>query len=304
MPLDSPARQEGRHYRSPLRRRTRLALSWGAAALIMLATVTLAVIRSGPSSWSDSPAATAEEARGLAAAAIPEGLQDSIDRILRGAEGYRVGVALAAVAGGQTRTYGEESAFVAASTAKVITAAAYYHLVETGEATLEQKLGAYSAAFQLEAMINTSNNDSWLLLMGAVGYPSLIQYAASIGITYDPQQNRLTPEELAHFLKQLYSGDLLNREHTEQLLSYMRNTNVEELIPAVSGPDITVYHKYGRLDGNLHDAALLSFGETTYALVIYTESADSTDEADRVAVIHELTETIVDAVFPSSVPDR
>jgi hypothetical protein len=38
--------------------------------------------------------------------------------------------------------------------------------------------------------------------------------------------------------------------------------------------------------------------------VIYTEGADSTDEADRVAMIHELTETIVDAVFPSSVPDR
>jgi beta-lactamase class A len=156
MPLDSPARQEGRHYRSRLRRQTRLALSWGAAALIILATVTLAVIRSGPSPWSESPAASAAEARGLAAAAIPEGLRDSIDRILRGAEGYRVGVALAAVAGGQTRTYGEESSFAAASTAKVITATAYYHLVETGEATLEQKLGAYSAAFQLEAMINTA----------------------------------------------------------------------------------------------------------------------------------------------------
>jgi beta-lactamase class A len=140
--------------------------------------------------------------------------------------------------------------------------------------------------------------------MGAVGYPCLIQYAASIGINYDPQQNRLTPEELAHFLKQLHSGDLLNRDHTEQLLSYMRNTNVEELIPAASGPDITVHHKYGQLDGNLHDAALLSFGETTYALVIYTESADSTDEADRVGMIHELTETVVDAVFPPSVPDR
>jgi beta-lactamase class A len=229
MPLDSRARQEGRRYRSPLRRRTRLSLSWAGAALIILATVTLAVIRSGPPSWSDSPAASAAEARGLAAAAIPNGLMDSIDRILRGAEGYRVGVALAAVAGGQTRTYGEESSFAAASTAKVITAAAYYHLVETGEATLEQQLGTYSAAFQLQAMINTSNNDSWLLLMGAVGYPRLIEYAASIGITYDPQQNRLTPEELAQILKQLYSGDLLNRDHTEQLLSYMRNTNAEEL---------------------------------------------------------------------------
>lgn len=238
----------------------------------------------------------------MTTAAIPEGLQNSIDRILRGAKGYRVGVALAAVAGGEPRTYGDESEFVAASTAKLITAAAYYHLVETGKATLEQKLGYYNAAFQLKSMINRSNNDSWHLLMNAIGYPRLIQYAASIGITYDPQQNRLTPAEMALFLKQLYSGDLLNREDTEQLLSYMQNTNFEGLIPAAARLDVTVHHKYGWLNGNLHDVALLSFRETTYALAIYTEGAGSTDKAERVQMIHTLTETIVDAVFPPSQP--
>lgn len=165
-----------------------------------------------------------------------------------------------------------------------------------------KKLGYYNAAFQLKSMINRSNNDSWHLLMNAVGYPRLIQYAASIGITYDPQQNRLTPAEMALFLKQLYSGDMLNREDTEQLLSYMQNTNVERLIPAACRPDITVHHKYGQLNGNLHDVALLTFRETTYALAIYTESADSTDLAERIQMIHELTETIVDAVFPPSQP--
>jgi beta-lactamase class A len=318
MLLDSSVRQEGRHYRSSLRWRRHLALSWGAVALAILANVTFATVPSGPSSWSDSPVAkaatvakaamgalpaSAAEARGMATAAIPEGLQGSIDRILGGAEGYRVGVALAAV-GGETRTYGDDSAFVAASTAKLITAAAYYHLVETGEATLEQEWGDYNAAFQLEAMIKTSNNDSWLLLMDAVGYPDLIQYAASIGITYDPQENRLTPSEMALFLKQLYSGDLLSPEDTEQLLSYMQNTNVEDFIPAASGPDIMVHHKYGQLDGNLHDVALLSFRDTTYALVIYTESADGTDEAGRIEMIHTLTGTIVDALFPLSPPAR
>jgi beta-lactamase class A len=253
---------------------------------------------------SESPAATATlaaEPKGLATA-VPENLQNKIDRILKGANGYRIGVALAAVAGGETRTYGDASAFVAASTAKLITAAAYYHLVETGKATMEQKLGSYSAAFQLKSMINISNNDSWHLLMNAVGYPALTQYAASIGITYDPRQNRLTPAEMALFLKQLYAGDLLNPENTRQLLSYMQNTNVEAFIPAATRPDITVYHKYGQVYGNLHDVALLSFRDTTYALVIYTESADSRDQARRIRMIHSLTKTIVEALFPSPAP--
>jgi beta-lactamase class A len=240
----------------------------------------------------------------MVTAALPEGLKSSINRILSSAKGYRVGVALAEVPGGEIRTYGDESAFVAASTAKLITAAAYYHLVETGKATLTQKLGAYNAAFQLKSMINISNNDSWLLLMNAVGYPRLSQYAASIGITYDPQQNLLTPAEMALFLQQLHSGDLLSPEHTRQLLSYMQNTNGERFIPAASGPDITVHHKYGQLYGNLHDVALLSVGETTYALVIYTEGAGSRDEARRIKMIHALTKTVVDAVFPPRVPGR
>lgn len=254
---------------------------------------------------SESPAATATlaaEPKAQATAAIPGNLQNKIDRILKGAKGYRVGVALTAVAGGETRTYGDASAFVAASTAKLITAAAYYHLVETGKATMEQKLGSYSAAFQLMSMINTSNNDSWLLLMNAVGFPDLIQYAASIGITYDPRQNRLTPAEMAVFLKQLHAGELLNPENTRQLLSYMQNTNVEAFIPAATRPDITVHHKYGQVYGNLHDVALLSFHDTTYALVIYTESADSRDQARRIRMIHSLTKTIVEALFPSPAP--
>lgn len=302
MSLDSPLRHSGRPFRSPLHRRRRLTLVWGAAVLVILASVTFAVIRSESAPWFQSPVVPAAGPTEGAAAGIPEGLESSIDRILDDANGYRVGVALGAVADGEIRTYGDDSAFVTASTAKLITAAAYYHLVETGAATLEERLGDYDAGFQLEAMINTSSNDSWLLLMDAIGYPRIIEYAASIGITYDPEQNTLAPSEMASFLQKLYSGELLNREDTEELLSYMRNTNDEELIPAAARPDITVHHKYGRLDGNLHDAALLSFRDTTYALVIYTEGADAGDGADRIELIHELTKTVIDALFPPSVP--
>lgn len=301
MPLDSPLPPAGRHYRPPLHRRRRLVLVWGAVALVILAGITFAVVRWVPGPWVESPVVPAVGTPD-SPAGIPEDLASSIDAILGDAGDYRVGVALSAVDGGETRMFGDDSPFVAASTAKLITAAAYYHLVETGEATLDKKLGDYDAGFQLEAMINTSSNDSWLLLMDAIGYPRLIEYAASIGITYDPQENTLTPGEMAGFLKKLYGGELLNREDTEELLSYMRNTNDEVLIPAATRPDITVHHKYGQLDGSLHDAALLTFREATYALVIYTESSGSSDEAERIELIHELTETVVDALFPPAPP--
>ena len=202
-----------------------------------------------------------------------------------------MGVVLADTHGGEPRSYGDGTEFVAASSAKIITAAAYYHLGETGEKSLDVPLGSYDAAFQLKAMVNASSNDAWLLLMQDIGYPKLIEYAASIGISYDPEQNLLTPAEMAEVLKQLSTGKLMNAEHTEELLGYMQQTNNERLIPAAVGPDITVQHKYGELEGYVHDAALLSSGERSYALTIYTWGEDGESE-ERLAVIHSLADVV------------
>ena len=142
-----------------------------------------------------------------------------------------------------------QEAFVAASTAKVLAAEAYYHLVETGEASLDDPLGAYTAEFQLQAMIQQSDNDSWSLIMDAVGHAELTDYAASIGVDYAPTSNTLTPAEMARILGGLYAGTLLEPGHTAQLLAYMQDTNYETLIPAAVPAGITVFHKYGLLGG-------------------------------------------------------
>ena len=198
---------------------------------------------------------------------------------------------------GQLQSYGDVAPYTAASTAKVLTAAAYYHLVETGEKSLDAPLGAFNAAFQLKAMINTSSNDSWLLLMRDIGYPNLTAYAATLGITYDPEQNLLAPTDMARLLTQLSTGKLLNADHTAELLGYMQQTNDEDLIPAAVAPGITVHHKYGVVQGYVHDAALLSAGDRSYAVVIYTWGPDDADSADRLDLIHDLTHQLTGALF-------
>ena len=239
-----------------LNARGKLLLVWAATVLVLLGMVTAAVVRTGPvprtdflasleSQWEGQPEAAAPAAPPAPRAAVD--VDAEIKRILAENPGYRVGVVLADTHGGEPRSYGDGTEFVAASTAKIITAAAYYHLVETGEKSLDVPLGSYDAAFQVKAMVNASSNDAWLLLMQDIGYPKLIEYAASIGISYDPEQNLLTPAEMAELLKQLSTGKLLNAEHTQELLGYMQQTNNERLIPAAVGPDITVQHKYGEL---------------------------------------------------------
>jgi beta-lactamase class A len=296
MSADPVLRAAGRHFRTPRKglRALPLALLFSFAALLITAAVVFAAVRSGSGPAGPVPAAVPE----APVAVAPASLEDRIQSVLDENDEYRVGIALADVSGDAARTFGNQEAFTAASTAKIITAAAYYHLVETGEAALDEPLGDYDAAFQLKSMVNKSNNDSWLLLMDAVGYPQLTEYAASIGVAYDPQENLLTAAEMALVLKQLYAGDLLNPDHTAQLLGYMQDTNNEELIPAGSQAGVKVFHKYGEFAGELHDAAVLSYRGSSFVLVIYTENPEGTEEPGQADVIRELTGVVEQSLFP------
>lgn len=293
-PVEPRAEQEvrpGRHGRK------KVALLLCAVALVIVVVIALAVVRSEPFGGTAAPTGAAPVPAEPVAAAS-ESLQDHVESILDEAGDFRIGLALADVSGDTALTFGDIGAFTAASTAKLITAAAFYRLVETGVASLDDPMGDYDAAFQLEAMVNQSNNDSWLLLMDAVGYPQLIDYAASIGVTYDPEQNLLTAADMALVLKKLYAGDLLNETNTAELLGHMQDTNNDGLIPAGSRAGIEVRHKYGEMDGELHDAALLTYRGSTVALVIYTENPEGFEEPEQAEFIRDLTGAVEDALFP------
>jgi len=302
----------GRHGSRAFRRRRALIL--GACAVLLAVAVPVSVhvaaqARSTPTVGSGSttktvsgrkPAPPAKAASG-ASAVVDAALDATINGIIDAHPEYQIGVALmeipAGAASDQVHLYGVEEPFEAASTAKVLAAEAYYHLVETGEASLNEPLGAYPASFQLQAMIQQSDNDSWSLIMNVVGHQELTDYASSLGVQYDPESNTLTPADMAHILAGLYSGSLLNAADTSQLLSTMQNTNDETLIPAAVPADVTVYHKYGELDGELHDAAVLDKDGHAYTLVVYTKGEDLSSVPERTDIIHQVTAAVADALF-------
>ncbi len=220
------------------------------------------------------------------------GLDAVINGVLADNSQYQVGIALLDPESGSLHSYGVDEPFEAASTAKVLTAVSYYKLVEAGQASLDDSMGEYTAGFQIREMIQDSDNDSWSLLVNAVGLSALREDAAAMGVAYNSAENTLTPAGMAQILANLYSGKLLNQEHTQQLLSYMQNTNDEDLIPAALPAGVAVFHKYGLLDGELHDAAILATPTHSVVLVIYTKGADITDVPERTAMIHEITAAV------------
>ena len=101
-------------------------------------------------------------------------------------------------------------------------------------------------------------------------------------------------------LEKLYDGQLLNKDDTALILSYMQQTNDDSLIPAALPQGAVVYHKYGELidtddndDGNwVNDAAIISYKGHSFILTIYTNRSDLLDITTRTQIIHEITNDV------------
>lgn len=218
---------------------------------------------------------------------------DTVNTTLAAYPSVQSGVSLIDLDSGTQIDTGETAPFTAASTTKVLTAAVYMHQVEEGSASLDTVLNGSTAETLLEAMLNRSDNNAWHALNEYLGDDQLQNYASTQGLSsYDVTSNVITAHDEAQLLRKLYTGELLDSTHTQLLLSYMQNTNDESLIPAALPQGSTVYHKYGYLDGELHDAAIVSYNDHRYILVIFTKSdlATTSDYTARIPLFHDITE--------------
>lgn len=201
-------------------------------------------------------------------------LNNEVNAIVKQYPRMDIGVSWIDIKTGETGDLGVQDPFVAASTAKLLTAIAFLHDVEDGRDTLSEPVGNRTAQAALEAMIVNSDNDAWHEFNSSVmSHAELATYAASIGFTeYNPDRNTITPGSLAKLMSNLYQKRLIDEEHTNLLLSYMERAKEVEYVSNLAPDGTTVYHKPGYLEDRMHDVAIVDDGERPYVLVIFTKS--------------------------------
>ena len=196
--------------------------------------------------------------------------------------------------------YGSQEAYAGASTTKVLTAAAFLHQVEQGKYTLQTMFSGRTAQEHIRLMLNRSNNESWATLNNAVGTSALTQYARDNGInSYNYVGNLMKPSDQALLLQKVYKRELVNDEHTKLMLSYMQNTNNEDMIPVVTPVDAVLYHKYGQLEDRLHDGAIIEYKKRPLILVIYTKGGATNGSiyGTRIALIQSIAKSVIDTFY-------
>lgn len=197
---------------------------------------------------------------------------------------------------GAAQHFGQSGAMAAASVGKLLTATLYLHQTQTGQSSLNTKIGGFSAKYQLQQMIQQSDDTAWELFNDNLGHPDLSAYAHSLGLSsYDPATNSIGTNDVAHLLADLYQGRLLDSSNTQLLLSYMRNTNYEDFIsPAIPRGD-KIYHKVGLINDNVNDAAIISNGHQSFVLVIFTDGHGTQEWDYRAELMQQIATTALKA---------
>lgn len=211
--------------------------------------------------------------------------------------GLQISVALATDQTG-VHDFGDDVVFDAASTAKVLTAAAYLHQVDKGQVSLHQTIAGQSAIYWLRAMIINSDDNAWAVLNDYLGHPYLLEYARSQGMVhYDPETNQLTSRDMARLLQKLADGTLLSTQRHTLLFSLMQKANYRDYMVAAVPLGMTVAHKVGFTDGNIHDVGIIQQGGHWLTLCIYTNGDDSFSADQRAAAIQAITKAALVAYF-------
>jgi beta-lactamase class A len=199
-------------------------------------------------------------------------------------------VSVVDVNNGSSVKVGAGKAMNAASCGKVLTAALFLHEVEKNQVSLRDRLGGKTSRYQLQQLIQKSDDDAWVLFNNKLTHAALATYAHNLGLTsYEPDTDSISSFDMSVLLKKLYKGDLLNAEHTSLLLSYMQNTNYEQFIVPAVPPGDNVYHKVGFVDGEINDAAIITKDNRAFALTVFSNGNDLSDQYTRAQTIQEIT---------------
>lgn len=225
-------------------------------------------------------------------------LKDAINNILSDNTNLDTSVSIIDLQTHKQYHWGDEASYTAASIGKLVTATAYLRNIELGKARLSDNVGQTDAKTQLTRLITKSDNTAWQQLNAAVTKQGLEKYAKSLGLNaYTSTDNTMTSSDIALLLEKLASQKLLNKEHSEFLLSLMKEADMRSYIVAAIPDNAEIYHKVGYLADRLHDAAIIKRGDRSYVLVVFSKSVGAYDFYRGSQFFGEITKASLTAFF-------
>ena len=238
-------------------------------------------------------------------------LNETFDNIIEQYKGNNeIGIVYKNFSTGYKYSQEENNYFTAASTIKVVYAMRIYDRISNGEVsedadifysenhleegngliTNNKKKNSYKLDYVIQNMIQYSDNTATNMLIGdsATATDLLVKYLDNLGVKLsqeEAQKNRITQAMMEVVWTKLYN----ERDKYSKLIKYLEDSKAGEVIKE-GIPNKKIASKYGALDANYHETAIV-FGGEDYMLLIYTNKLDKSKQAikDIAKKIDEIT---------------
>ena len=209
----------------------------------------------------------------------------------------------------------ETETFIGASLNKVPILAALYYSAQNGNVNLDQVItvqpediqdygtgsirydgagSTYSVKTLARLMIKQSDNTAaYILANQIIGFDKLQALVRQWGLTQtDMANNKTSNKDMAILFRKIYEEKIVNHAFTQEMLSFMKDTDFETRLPGSLPKEVSVYHKVGTEVGNIHDVGIVTNGKHTYYIGVLTN--DITDDAATDQLIAKVSKTAYD----------
>lgn len=244
----------------------------------------------------------------------PKELQKEIQSLTKDKKG-NYGIYFADLTKDQTFGINEEELFTAASINKVPIVAVLYSLENKGKLDFDEQItlqevdmqkygtgslqyekpgGTYSLKTLAKLALKQSDNTAAHILSNRIGTPLIQETINEWGLTQtDMEENQTSPQDMYLLFKKIYKNELTSSAKSQELLGFMRDTDIEDRLPARLPEGTIAYHKTGDAVGNLHDIGILEKDGAFYYIGILTSDI-GTNEKIAKETISEIGKTVVE----------
>lgn len=240
-------------------------------------------------------------------------LKNTVEKTMEEAKGT-YGIAIKNLKTGETYYSNEHEVFGTASLYKLWVMAVVYKQIRNGQlakdqvlsedvAVLNQKFSidpefaeqtegtiTFTVHAALNQMITISHNYAAMLLSEKIKLSTVADFLkdnkfseSSIGTDSTPPKS--TASDIALFYEKLYKGKLADKEYTDEMISLLRNQQLNNGLPKYLPDEISVAHKTGEIDFLKHDAGIVFTDKGDYIIIIMSESDSPAGAQERIALV-------------------
>lgn len=161
----------------------------------------------------------------------------------------------------------------------------------TGSLRYEEPGSAYTLKYLAQLALQKSDNTAAHVLNIRLGEKNIQYYVTALGMgATDQASNETSARNVGYFFEQLYKNKITSPDLTQELLGYMKDSDIEDRIPKYLPKTLAIYHKTGNAIGLMHDGGIIDDNKNPFILVVMAQN--SVDEAATKDIIGKIASIV------------